>query len=102
MLWLYFHWDGKFFLCLEFLKTLQKMYRYRPCLLPEEALQVKDFAQWFGVATEKKTAVKKKEFIPKTSLNLRLKGVLVEIGDRASSAVIQGTDGKDMLYAKRR
>ncbi len=55
-----------------------------------------DFLPVFGIAGNKKAV---KQFIPATSLNLKLKGILSNADDNTlSSAIIQDASGTEKLY----
>lgn len=60
------------------------------------SFKITDFSPLFGITDEKTNA----QFIPKTSLNLKLKGALSGSNNEISSAIIQNSDGIDRLYRK--
>ncbi len=63
----------------------------------KKMLLVKDFRLLFGEAQDKPRLAKNAD-IPKTNLNLTLRGALAGSEGVVSSAIIQGSDGQDQLY----
>ncbi|MCL6271140.1 hypothetical protein M3P05_14535 [Sansalvadorimonas sp. 2012CJ34-2] len=64
---------------------------------PKKMIALRDYKFLFGEADDKPT-LNRTANIPKSNLNLTLRGALAGDGEVPSSAIIQGGDGQDHLY----
>ena len=81
----------------EFIHLQKKINTVSPVVIVKQEtklLKTADFSSLFG-----KALIEESDFIPKSSLNLKLKGVLVDKGQQLSVVIVESNDG-DVLYKK--